>query len=301
MENPGAFVTGRLDRAAAWLHHPDRAAILPFGPDFYALFCQETPEAMEAMAQLKGRAKNKPFVRATYGQNAAALLACSGIAKTVSAAALCRAEQMLNHVSADRPIAVLLTADTEAGLPARLLGSLTMHGQQRPTVGFIVSGPDSDYSAIIRGMNPPTGVVVGTSANVGGDPRSGGSGHHRISGVVRDFGTLSDMCMFIPARWREGQGPSATTFYIADDGLVAYLIRIGSTSRAEITQILHEIGIEEVRDIDGGAQAIKPYDYRSVRGGSMLLGSIHMLLWWRSRDRDFRISRRFVQMLGACG
>ena len=27
-----------------------------------------------------------------------------------------------------------------------------------------------------------------------------------MSGVVRDFGTLGDMCMFIPAHWREGQG-----------------------------------------------------------------------------------------------
>src|SRR4051794_37127341 len=90
---------------------------------------------------------------------------CPGIAKTVTAPALCRAEQELDRVSADRPIAVLLSADIEAGLPARLMGGLAMNGQQRPIVSFIVSGPDSDYRAITHAMNPATGVVVGTSAD----------------------------------------------------------------------------------------------------------------------------------------
>ena len=160
--------TGRPDRhSAAWACVMRiEFAILPFGPDFYALFCQETVEAIETMARLKRRAKNKPFVRATYAQNAAALVACAGIAKTVTAAALCRAEQVLDHVSACHPIAVLLTAETEARLPARLLGSLTMHGQQRQNGWVHRLWTNSDYRAIIHALNPSTGVVVGTSANL---------------------------------------------------------------------------------------------------------------------------------------
>lgn len=302
IENRGALITGSTNRVAECLRN-NRVAFIGFGEeDMYAMFSAVNVSAMELMAKIKGRGR-RPFVRTTASDFASDLIEASGISSEVTHPTREKVMRIFTHeaVTASRghPIGVLLPADIER-ISQRLFGEGLIKVEGRPvnTVGFMVSGPDRHYLDVVS--RTPSGennhLLVGTSANFTADERDNGSGHHKVAGIVKDFGGFEDVCIFIPPEpFEKGRGPSTSIAYIEETGNTAYLARIGSFKREEMREILGSDGIQiEVRNTDN-VRDIFPYGYTPIE--DVLWKGFHKILWLATRRNDFHIPLALPHML----
>lgn len=289
-----AFLTSRSLTAAEWLEH-DGVAVLPFGPDMYALFSIPTEVAAEKMASMKGRG-GSPFVRTTSPIFRDGIPTATGISKTVTPKALKVVDNLFKNGARQHPVGVLFSADQESNIPERLVGRgvIKINGEPQTTVGFMVSGPDKNYQDVVNNIDGR--LLAGTSANYTRDTKDGGSGHHHIAGVLAQFANQPGLCIFVPQAIKEGHGPSTSLAHISTDGKVAHLVREGSIPHEEMINLLHEAGIEEVGKVDG-FKKIKPYTYDETNtpfGGNpalreIYMWGIHQLMTALTRTGDRRV------------
>lgn len=273
MEN-NAYITGDVEIITERILDTGcHFSALPFGPDMYAIFCLPTEEAAENMAFIKGRDNNKPFVWTTYPDNTAELLDFPYLPSGLDPKMLDRVTCLLRLGSKDHPLGVLLPAQN---IRSRFVGNglIGTNGEKWDTVGFMVSGQDPAYEAIAQRVEK--GILAGTSGNYGADPRAGGSGHHRVAGLVGDFGR-KNVGIFVPRRWNEGSGPSTSTVFIPDADH-AYFVREGSISEDKLREALTYVGFNEIGYVDGGVKKIRPFDYSNFRGGNPMMWGLHKVL-----------------------
>ena len=293
MTERGAVLTSNTKIVAECLRE-GMTAIIPFGrKDMYAWFSSDNEEHMERMASMKGRGR-KPFVLTTAYNFIEEIIGFPGISPQVTPEARDVVRDFLTQNEKERaasqPIGVLLPANTALDLPERLLGKglVSIDGQPQNTIGFMVSR-DQYYHDVVK--QTPSGknnhCLAGTSANYTADSRDHGSGHHRLGGVLKDFGRDEKICIFVPPKFREEKkGPSTSIALIDSSGRQGYLVRVGSISKPNMIKLLESAGVEEIKEIDGGARYISPYQYTARETLAWWVAHKGLLLIAARRDRQ---------------
>jgi len=286
----GALFTGKLSTVIDNLKEGG-VIITTFSSDMYAMGCRIHPPAtMERMAQTKNRG-DKPFVRTSSPARSESMLETGGISSQVTTKALEIANHILSRGSKEHPVGVMLPADPESEMPSRLLGSKIIEGMRMPTVGFMTSGEDENFSGIIEHFPEDLFTLSGTSANLSGDSRARGSGHHKIGGIIRDFSQFDKICIHIPPKENETRsGPSTTVVYLSPEGEKAYLVRTGSLSREQMSSVLEGAGIHQL-DISNDHRKIDPFHYSKL--DKILNTGLHVLFRTLTREHDVHLSFPF--------
>lgn len=286
LRETGALITGDPSEAANALAD-SQVVSTTFGPRIYAMHVLRGQESI--MASIKGRENGKPVVITTHPSLVeTALLETPsqvGIDKDTPPRVLDWFKLLLT--SSDHPIGVLLPTQVKYLSTHQVgIGNIFIDGTPQRTVGFMTPGiNDKEYLKFIKAV--PGNFVSSTSVNKGNDPAARGSGHHRLYGIVEDFGIVDRVCIAVPADWSEETriGVSTTTFFLNSDG--ARLVRIGSLSEAEANNLCREHHIPYLGEVQGGAKKIQAFDY-SKRGSEGPMVEAYRYLQGRTRIESFR-------------
>ncbi len=269
-DNEGSLITGDITVVHRWLHE-GKLAVLPFGRGrMYGLFGIEHKRSLSRMIRIKGREKGKPFVVTTHPAYIENILNHKGISDTLSSKDKLRLYDFLTHGSSEHSVGVLVPANSKK-LHPNLKGSIVENGTIVPTLGIMMSGPDSEYYRCISGLEKHSFRLAGTSMNKSKDKKSRGSAHHLLSGVIRQFGHEKDLCIYIPRYFVEHHGVSTTIVYINPAYSIAILVRIGSISYNQTVLLLKKSGIKNIIHPTLGVKHIRPYYYSTKEKLSMWL------------------------------
>ena len=301
LHNEGMLVVSDYAMAADLLEL-GYTGIITWGPhSMYAMVCKNTPEAMTTMGKQKGRdPKKKPFFQTTSFEYAGNLLTHANISPNVQQHVIEKVYNIFEKASrTGHPIGVLLSVDTSQDIVKEIVGTSEIHlpnGKVKSvqTTGMMVSGTTAThYNHIVSLL--PNHITAGTSSNLAG--LGNGSGHHRAAPLIGDFHNANQMFIFLGGDPHEGVGTSTSIVYIEDDGSEAYMMRRGSLTEEEVTDIVTSVGIPKV-SVPQNIRHISAYDYSTFPGGEEHLHSIYLSLTEVSRNHTiFEIPVSWAQQL----
>lgn len=265
MSREGALLTQSHIVVAEALDQGQVASIT-FGSRMYALFSR-IPHA-ETMVDVKDRGP-KPFTLTTAVGNVGQVLANPRIIGLPEAHSYKQADA-INKIltcTGGRSIGVLYAADPNTELPQRMYGQnlVSIEGQKIPkSVSIMTPGNDPNYEAVLNNLPTQDLVIAGSSNNRSGSTRDGGSGNHRLAGVVEDFGHDSRVAIHVPSYPSEAgrNGPSSTTYFVGNEGQV-YLMRAGDSTPEEAVKYIDNLGLDYAGTVDN-PKVIKPFDYEGI-------------------------------------
>lgn len=212
------------------------------------------PDGLEIMCNKKGRVEEKPVVltpgrTGTRGQVERANV----FDVLVTDEAKEKIYKLLEMTPPQSSLGILCIGNP--GLRQRVLH------RTKKTVGVMVPGESAQYEEVIDKLDR---LIVGTSSNPSGLPRSRGSGAHRLEALLVDFGNDPELCVLL-ARGREPRGGSSSMFEISADGTQATILRTGNLSLEAMEDMCHKVGINKIDDSQ--IKEIKPYDMTGFPGG----------------------------------